>query len=103
MLRLVFDTSSPQVSLGILTEEGWMEVVEHADLPRQQSKVLFKLIQQLFEPFGIENKEITEIAVGRGPGSYTGLRMGITVAKVWAYAQKIPVLTFDSKELFEKT
>jgi len=103
MIRLVLDTSSPSVSLGIWTEEGWMEVENHFDLPKQQSKVLFNLIKDLLRPFGIETKEITEIAVGQGPGSYTGLRMGITVAKVWAYAQKIPVYTFSSSQLLERT
>jgi tRNA threonylcarbamoyl adenosine modification protein YeaZ len=103
MLRLVIDTSSPSVSLGILGDEGWLECIDKEDIPQQQSKVLFNLIQELFSPLGIERKEITEIAVGRGPGSYTGLRMGMTVAKVWSFAQKIPLYTFSSSDLLAKT
>ncbi len=103
VLRLVLDTSTPDVALGVWTDEGWMEVVRHSNLPQQQSKVLFNLIKDFFRPFGIEAKEVTEIAVGRGPGSYTGLRVGITVGKVWAYAQKIPLKTFSSGELMQRT
>ncbi|MBN8554777.1 MAG: tRNA (adenosine(37)-N6)-threonylcarbamoyltransferase complex dimerization subunit type 1 TsaB [Deltaproteobacteria bacterium] len=103
MLRLVIDTSTSSVSLGILSDEGWLECIDEKDIPQQQSKVLFNLIQKLFEPLGIEKKEITEIAIGQGPGSYTGLRMGMTVAKVWSFAQKIPLYTFSSAELLKKT
>jgi len=80
-----------------------MECLDRVDVPKQQSKILFDLIQELLKPFGIENKEITEIAVGQGPGSYTGLRMGITVAKVWAYAQGTKLYTFSSSDLLQKT
>lgn len=103
MIRLVFDTSTSAVSIGIWTDEGWMETLDREDLPKQQSKVLLSTIQDLFKPFGIEMREVTEIAVGQGPGSFTGLRMGMTVAKVWAYAHKIPVLTFSSTKLLERT
>lgn len=103
MMRLVFDTSSSAVSLGLWTEEGWMETVDHEDVQKQQSKVLLSLIRDLLRPFGIEAQEITEIVVGEGPGSYTGLRMGHTVAKVWAYAQKIDIYVFSSADLLKKT
>ncbi|MDB5036590.1 MAG: tRNA N6-adenosine(37)-N6-threonylcarbamoyltransferase complex dimerization subunit TsaB [Bacteriovoracaceae bacterium] len=102
-MRLVFDTSTAAVSLGILTEEGWMETVDRADIPKQQSKVLLVMIQDLFRPFGIEMKEVKEIAVGEGPGSFTGLRMGMTVAKIWAYTHKADLFTFSSSKLLEKT
>ena len=103
MLRLVFDTSSSAVSIGILSDEGWMETVDLEELPKQQSKVLLTAIQDLLRPFGIEMKEITDIAVGIGPGSYTGLRMGITVAKIWAYSHKVKLFQFSSSDLLERT
>ncbi len=104
MLRLVFDTSTSAVSLGIWTgEEGWMETVDHETIEKAQSKVLLVLIKDIFKPFGIEMKEITEIAVGKGPGSYTGLRMGMTVAKIWTYSHKTKLYTFSSSSLLEKT
>jgi tRNA threonylcarbamoyladenosine biosynthesis protein TsaB len=103
MMRLVFDTSTASVSLGVWCDEGWLETVDRAEVEKQQSKVLLQMIQDLFRPLGIEMREITEIAVGEGPGSFTGLRMGMTVAKVWAYAHKTEVLTFSSAQLLAKT
>ena len=43
-------------------------------------------IQKLFEQSQVDKQEITDIVVAEGPGSYTGLRIGVTVAKTLAYA-----------------
>ena len=43
-------------------------------------------IQKLFEQSQIDKQDITDIVVAEGPGSYTGLRIGVTVAKTLAYA-----------------
>jgi tRNA threonylcarbamoyladenosine biosynthesis protein TsaB len=102
-MRLVIDTSTPAVSLGLLDKGEWIETLNRTDLPQQQSKVLFNLIQELLQPLKIEKKEIKEIAIGKGPGSYTGLRMGITVAKAWAFAQQVPLYTFSSTIALERT
>lgn len=102
-MRLVIDTSTPSVSLGLHDKDEWIETLTRGDLPQQQSKVLFTLIQELLQPLHIQKTEITEIAIGIGPGSYTGLRMGMTVAKAWAFAQKIPLFTFSSSKALERT
>lgn len=102
-MRLVIDTSTPAVSLGLIDKGEWIETLTKSDLPQQQSKVLFTLIQELLQPLHIEKTEIREVAVGKGPGSYTGLRMGITVAKAWAFAQNIPLFTFSSAVVLERT
>lgn len=103
MIRLVFDTSTSSVSLGLWSDEGWLETFDHEEVTRQQSKVLLTMIQDLFRPLGVEMKEVNQIAVGEGPGSFTGLRMGMTVAKVWTYSHKTELLTFSSSKLLEKT
>lgn len=102
-MRLVIDTSTPSVSLGLLDKGEWIETLTRSDLPQQQSKVLFTLIQELLQPLKIEKTEIKEVAVGQGPGSYTGLRMGMTVAKAWAFAQNVPLYSFSSNRLLERT
>jgi tRNA threonylcarbamoyladenosine biosynthesis protein TsaB len=57
------------------------------------SKVLTVFIEELVEEAGIEKKELSGIIVSDGPGSYTGLRIGISVAKGLAYALDIPIVT----------
>lgn len=101
-MRLAFDTSTSTVFLGILTSEGWIEYQAKTESSEPQSKILLSIIQEFLMSEGIEKNEITEMALGIGPGSYTGLRVGMTVAKVWAYAKEIPLYTFSSDTLKKK-
>ncbi len=102
MKRLVFDTSTEWVVCGILGEGGWIATIEKAEA-QSQSKQLFEVLQEILDYHQIPKKEITEIAVGIGPGSYTGLRIGVTVAKIWAFSAQIPLFKFSSGDLLKKT
>jgi len=102
-MRLVFDTSTSTVSIGIYSEGKWLGFTNRFDGKNQQSKVLFKVIEDFLREVGVKKKQITELAVGKGPGSYTGLRIGMTVAKTWAYARNTDLYTFSSSDLLEKT
>lgn len=98
MKRLVFDTSTNWVVAGIWDGKSWIGAVEKTEA-QSQSKQLFTVLQELLEFYQIPKKEISEIAVGIGPGSYTGLRIGLTVAKIWAYSANIPLYQFSSAKL----
>lgn len=102
MKRLVFDTSTNWVAAGVLGDDGWIGKMEKTEA-QSQSKQLFQVLEELLQFYQIPKKEISELAVGVGPGSYTGLRIGLTVAKIWAYSAKIPLFQFSSGALLEKT
>ena len=102
-MRLVFDTSTSTVAMGVYSEGKFICSTKRSEGKNQQSKVFFKVLEEFLGEVGIKKKNITEIAVGRGPGSYTGLRIGMTVAKTWAFAKKIELYTFSSTDLLEKT
>jgi tRNA threonylcarbamoyladenosine biosynthesis protein TsaB len=55
------------------------------------SQVLLHLIQELLSEADMELKDLTEITVATGPGSYTGLRVGVAVANALGYSLGIPV------------
>lgn len=59
-------------------------------------KILLPSIQTLLRENNWELKELESIAVGIGPGSYTGMRVGITVAHTLAFALKLPIVSFCS-------
>jgi len=101
MKRLVFDTSSSWVVAGVWSKGKWLGKIEKAEA-QSQSKELFVVLQELLDFYQIPKSEITEIAVGVGPGSYTGLRIGITVAKIWSYAADLPLYQFSSSALLER-
>lgn len=102
MKRLVFDTSTDWVVAGVLGDKGWIGKMEKTEA-QSQSKQLFTVLGELLEYYQIPKKEISELAVGIGPGSYTGLRIGLTVAKIWAYSANLPLYQFSSGDLMAKS
>jgi tRNA threonylcarbamoyladenosine biosynthesis protein TsaB len=101
-MRLVFDTSSSWVLAGVMKDGEWVGALEKTE-EQSQSKLLFAVLQELLQFYQIPKSAITEIAVGVGPGSYTGLRIGLTVAKIWAFSAKISLYQFSSSALLERT
>ncbi|WP_373497385.1 tRNA (adenosine(37)-N6)-threonylcarbamoyltransferase complex dimerization subunit type 1 TsaB [Aquiflexum sp.] len=60
------------------------------------AKKLLLLIESLFKNLGINTKDLDAVAVSSGPGSYTGLRIGVSVAKGLVYAHDIPLIGVDT-------
>lgn len=59
-------------------------------------------VKELLDELSIEKSEIKAIAVANGPGSYTGLRVGLAAAKGLCYAWKIPLITLSSLQIMAK-
>ncbi|MDR3181815.1 MAG: tRNA (adenosine(37)-N6)-threonylcarbamoyltransferase complex dimerization subunit type 1 TsaB [Planctomycetaceae bacterium] len=79
-------------------------VLAQVELPKDKrsSQTLHPAIEELFTQSGTLPNDITVLAVVNGPGSFTGLRVGVTAAKVFAYAcgaEIIAVSTFDAVKL----
>jgi len=93
MTALIIDTSGP---VGYLALALQGQVVQALTLPqgRGLSKTLFDSIISLSK-----NKEITFIAIGTGPGTFTGTRVGATAAQSLAYGWGIPLIPFASSLL----
>lgn len=89
---LIIDTSGPH-SFVALWKKGGL-TVEHLP-PLKQSQTLLPAIQKL-----LETETIDFIAVGIGPGSFTGTRVGVMTAKTLAFAKKLPLLPFCSLMIY---
>lgn len=59
---------------------------------RSHSKSLIPMIEQVLKQAGVSIREVEAIACARGPGSFTGVRIGIGVAKGIAFGQEIPIV-----------
>lgn len=68
---------------------------------RQLSDTVHLKIQDLLNKYNIEYKNLTGVVVFIGPGSFTGLRMGITVANTLAYSLNIPIVGTNGKDWFK--
>ena len=100
-LGLLLDTSSKNLSVG-LYKDGILHYVEEKDVLKKQSELLVPSIKALLEEGGFAPLDIAYVVVGKGPGSYTGVRVGLTVAKTVALALKCPLYCVSSLYLLKK-
>jgi tRNA threonylcarbamoyladenosine biosynthesis protein TsaB len=88
---LNIDTSSPVCSVCI-SQRGTV-IVENSDFSgNKHASMLNTLIQDLLFKTGLKASDLSAIAISGGPGSYTGLRIGASVAKGLCYGLDIPLI-----------
>ena len=97
MKTLYIDTSSSFLYAGILEDNKVLEEVKK-EFGQNLSKETLPEIDKLFKKSKIEPKDINKIVVVNGPGSFTGIRIGITIAKTYAWALNIDIITINSLE-----
>ena len=90
-LILNIDTSTGICSLNIAKEGKCIAIREVLD-DKSHAKVLTVLINELFEEVKIKPTEIEAVSVSKGPGSYTGLRIGVSTAKGLCYGGNISLI-----------
>lgn len=85
MRKIFIDTASSRIVLG-LYENGTLIYEMNEKNDNQLSVRIFPMIDQMFQQVGIQVNDIDEIYVVNGPGSFTGIRIGVTIAKTYAWA-----------------
>jgi tRNA threonylcarbamoyl adenosine modification protein YeaZ len=89
-MLLAFDTATPQVTVALY--DGTDVVAELiSDRPMKHGEQLAPLIDGVLARASSGRLDITAVAVGAGPGPFTGLRVGLVTARTLAYALDIPV------------
>ena len=97
MICLFFDTSSELLKVTLLKDN---EVIYDKEMitKNDHSSYLVPSINEAFKINNIDFRELDKIVVGIGPGSFTGTRISITVAKTYASLFNIPVISISSLE-----
>lgn len=74
------------------------ELIGHLSLHQDNihGQKLMPAISSLLDQVGIRSEELSAIAISAGPGSYTGLRIGVSTAKGLAYANDLPLIAVDT-------
>ena len=98
MLLLGIDTATPQVSVAI-GDDGAVRGEIRLGRGRRHAEQLAPAIEYLCRELDVELDRLSGIAVGLGPGLFTGLRVGITTAKTMAQALRVPVVGVASLDL----
>ena len=90
MKILGIDTSTLCGSMALI-EEQVLRAEINVNLGRKHTERLLPGLEWIFTELGIEPKELGAIVVGIGPGSFTGLRVGLSTAKGLAHSLGIPI------------
>jgi len=89
-MLLALDTSSAQVSVA-LSDGADVVLALTSERPQQHGEQLAPLIAGVLEQAGLVRQDLTAVAVGVGPGPFTGLRVGLVTARTLGMVLEIPV------------
>lgn len=98
MKILYLETSSKNCSVAISDNEKLLCITEEVSENYKQSESLHSFVEWALEGAEISLKDLDAICLGKGPGSYTGLRIGAASAKGFCYGLKIPLIAVNSLE-----
>ncbi len=98
MITLFIDTSSTDVSIAILKDQLILASITKS-IPNQHSIYTVSFIEECLKKAKVTVDDIEKILVVNGPGSFTGLRIGVTIAKVYAYLKNIPIVVVSSLKM----
>lgn len=96
-MYLLLDTSTPVCRVTLVTHGG--QPREHEwQADRQLAKGLLRFLRETLEAEGASFQDIQGVGVLRGPGSFTGLRIGLTVMNTLAEARQIPIVGGEGED-----
>ncbi len=92
---ICIETATNLCSVALCDSSGVLSVKESND-QRSHASMLTVYIGELFKQTGSSASDLEAVAVSKGPGSYTGLRIGVSVAKGIAFAASIPLIGIET-------
>lgn len=97
---LLIDTSdNKEIKVGLRIDEKEHSIKQHLD--QKKAQIVLPLIEQLLQKHKLSLKDIMQIQVNPGPGSFTGIRVGLAVANTLAFLLKVPVNRKPVGEIIE--
>ncbi|MBS0351031.1 MAG: tRNA (adenosine(37)-N6)-threonylcarbamoyltransferase complex dimerization subunit type 1 TsaB [Proteobacteria bacterium] len=101
MKILAFDTATAGCSVALLAHG---QITERFELTMQKhGELILPMIQNLLNDAGLHLKQLDAIAVGRGPGSFIGVRIAVAVAQGLAFGANLPVIPLSTLQTLAQT
>lgn len=94
-LTLAIDTAAPRLQLALLRADGRVDTSVD-DIATGHAELIFQRIAELLARNDVGYSDLTRVAVTTGPGSFTGLRIGLSAARGIGLARDIPVIGVPS-------
>lgn len=98
MYLLFVDTHYKDVNIILFKDNKFLDDLKVIDVKNTSVETMPAIIK-LLDKNNLKPNEINKIAVCIGPGSFTGTRIGVTIAKTMAYSLNIPIVTLTSLDL----
>jgi len=95
---LNIETATKNCSVSIAENGTTLICKEIAEQGYSHAEKLHVLIEEILQESKLSMKDVSAIAVSQGPGSYTGLRIGVSAAKGLCFALDIPLIAVDTLE-----
>lgn len=92
---LAIETATQICSVALFKNQNLLGLLESNE-QNAHSRILHSLIDQLFKENNADISNLKAVAVSKGPGSYTGLRIGVSAAKGLCYARNIPLIAINT-------
>lgn len=99
MITLCIDTSHTWLVLGLIQDDRMLAKVQEPCWKKQSEEIFPKLIKMMDEQ-KLEPENIDQIVISEGPGSYTGVRIAMTIAKVFCAMRDLPLYTVGTLQLY---
>ena len=95
MISMFIDTSLSDVSIALIKDGKLLSNINN-NIPGEHSIYVTKYIDDILKECNLSPKDVDEIIVVNGPGSFTGIRIGVTIAKIFAYLENIRIVSITS-------
>lgn len=94
MITLFIDTSTEYLTVALLKDDALLSISTRES--NEHSRYAMLEIEKLFKENNINPKSVNKIMVINGPGSFTGIRIGVTIAKTYAWACNINIVPIST-------
>ncbi len=96
MAKLLFLETATQVCSVAIAENGKLLALKESDRANSHAALLTSFIQDVLADANTELQDLDAVVISKGPGSYTGLRIGVSSAKGLCYSLDIPMISVNS-------
>ncbi len=100
MIGVLLDSSEKNLSVGLVQDHSFLGRVSYQAWQRQ-SELLVDELSKLLKQNGLKGEDIGYVVCSKGPGSYTGVRIAMTVAKTISFALNVPLYLASSLEILQ--
>ena len=97
-MRILYIDTSSSYLYTVIVCDGKLNSEVQENLQLDLSKLALPKIAEMFSENNLKPNDIDKIIVVNGPGSFTGIRVGLTIAKVYAWSLNIPIIPITSLE-----